>query len=367
METKKLFKDLQSQTISFLRFPLIVGVLFTHNGSTTVIIPGVEFGIADVALLPVFYYCKNIISLLLVRVPLFFFISGFVFFLNVDSFNRNIYGKKLRTRAKTLLVPYLFWNLLAISVYLIIASLPSLKGFMNNPISLQEVFPSLWARRIIVDGVEQTMPISGQFWFIRDLMVMVISTPIIYFVCKRAKIYGVILLCILWVFDWWVLVPGLSITSLFFFTAGACFSINKRNLIADMGQIRRLSFLLYPLIALVDLFTKQYAFNTFIHQAGMIVGIVFLFNLAAFLLETGKVKVNKFLTAATFFVFAVHMPFLNFPLQKITYMVFKPESDIAITSLYFLNVIIVIIVALVLYYMLRRFLPKFTGIITGGR
>lgn len=161
---------------------------------------------------------------------------------------------------------------------------------MNNPLTLQEIFLSLWAR----GGIGSGFPIAFQFWFIRDLMVMIILTPIIYFICKRAKIYGVLLLCILWFFRWWVNIPGLSILALFFFTAGAYFSINKRNLIVDMDKIKRLSFALYPLLALVDLFTKQYAFNGFIHKVGIVVGIVFVFNFAAFLLKTGKVHVNKF-------------------------------------------------------------------------
>jgi surface polysaccharide O-acyltransferase-like enzyme len=361
--------ELQSKTIDWLRFPLILGVLFIHNEDSFIIIPGVEFGINS-ANMPVFYYCSTFFSQVLgrVAVPLFFFISGFLFFLNMDSFNRNIYGKKLRTRTKTLLVPYLFWNLLVISFFLIIGVVPALNRFVNNSVNLQNVLSLLWG--ITRDGAEMTYPKAYQFWFIRDLMVTVLLTPIIYFVCKRTKIYGIAFLGILWFFGWWfefVGARGLSSMAIFFFTAGAYLSINKRNLIDDMGKVKRLSFALYPLLALVDLFTKQYAFNDLIHNAGIIIGIVFVFNLAAFLLKTGKVKVNKFLSVASFFVFAVHEPILLTSLRKITYMILKPETDIVITSLYFLNVIIVVLVALVLYYMMRHFFPKFTGIITGGR
>jgi surface polysaccharide O-acyltransferase-like enzyme len=362
-------KDLQSNVINFLRFPLIVGVVFIHNTSSTVAIPGMEFGYVEN--LSVFYVCSQLFSQILgrVAVPLFFFLSGFLFFQNIDGFTKQDYLRKLKTIWKTLLIPYLFWNITVLFIYYIAQNIPTLDMWFNHKAdyNFQYILGSLWG---LPNETGMTYPRAYQFWFIRDLMVAVVLTPVIYFFIRKAKVYGVLLLGVLWFFNWWfdvVEVRGLSIVAVFFFTAGAWFGSNKRNITDDMGKVRYWSFALYPLLVIADLWTKNDAANPFIHNAGIIAGIVFWVNLVAHLLMTGKIHVNRFLLSSAFFLFAVHDPFLLTPLRKILYVVFNPQSDLLITALYFLIVLVTVLIALGLYYMLKRFLPTFTAIITGGR
>jgi surface polysaccharide O-acyltransferase-like enzyme len=358
-------KDLQSDVIAFLRFPLIVGVVFIHNYAPTVTIPGMEFGSTEN--LPVFYVCSELFTQVLgrVAVPLFFFISGFLFFLNIDGFTKQDYLKKLRSRRRTLLIPYLFWNITVLLVYCIAQSIPALDAWFNHKVSYtpQYLLESLW-------GGGNSMPIAYQFWFIRDLMVAVVLTPVIYFYIRKTGIYGVALLGALWFSDClfhFIGSYGLNIVVVFFFSAGAWFGIHKRNLIEEMGKVKRWAYTLYPLLVFADLLTKQYAVNPFIHNVGIVAGIVFWINIVAHLLKTGTVGVNRVLVSAAFFVFAVHEPFMGTPIRKIIYAAFNPQSDGLITALYFLIVIVTVLIALGLYYVLRRFLPKFTALITGGR
>ena len=94
--------NLQSQTINWLRFPLIVLVVFIHNqGKGTslsdVIIPWGAMQGTD-------YY--NLLRLFItsvfarIAVPTFFIISGYLFFIKIDSFNYRIYKSKIRQRIK---------------------------------------------------------------------------------------------------------------------------------------------------------------------------------------------------------------------------------------------------------------------------
>jgi surface polysaccharide O-acyltransferase-like enzyme len=365
-------KDLQSDVINFLRFPLIVGVLFIHNTTTTIPMPGgMEFGNAEN--MPVFYICSELFSQILgrVAVPLFFFISGFLFFRNIDGFTTQDYLKKLKSRGKTLLTPYLFWNITVLLIYYIAQNVPALDMWFNEKAdyNFQYVLKSLWGRTSD-EIIGMPSPRAYQFWFIRDLMVAVVLTPVIYFFIRKAKVYGVLLLGVLWFFNWWfsfVGARGLSIVAVFFFTAGAWFGSNKRNLIDDMGKVKHWAYALYPLLVMADLLTKEYAVNPFIHNAGIIAGIVFWVNLVAHLLRTGKVSVNRFLVSSAFFLFAIHDPLLLSKIRKVLYVMLNPQSDWLITALYFLNVLIVVLIALGLYYLLKRFMPKFTAIITGGR
>jgi flagellar biogenesis protein FliO len=48
-------------------------------------------------------------------------------------------------------------------------------------------------------------------------------------------------------------------------------------------------------------------------------------------------------------------------------MIFNPQSDISITALYFIIVLVAVLIVLGLYWLLKRFMPGFTAIITGGR
>ena len=111
----------------------------------------------------------------------------------------------------------------------------------------------------------------------------------------------------------------------------------------------------------------EYDYNFFIHRIHTFVGIVFVFNLVAYLFEKDMIKPTKFLGAASFFLFATHAPFLMPMFRKINFILFNPQSDWAFTVLFIVNTVLTVFAALGVYYLLKRFLPTFTGIITGGR
>lgn len=99
-----------SLTIDFLRFPLIVGVVFIHNYIVKTELHGVPLStLLNEWTIGLFYAFSQVVSR--VCVPLFFFISGLLFFKGAN-FSWNIYVHKIRRRISTLLVPYLIWNLI---------------------------------------------------------------------------------------------------------------------------------------------------------------------------------------------------------------------------------------------------------------
>ena len=91
-------KDLQFQVISFLRFPLIVAVVFIHSNSGNVVFNGllattnINFFVYE----EVRYYISEIVAR--IAVPTFYFISGFLFWEKTDCFNIGVYMKKLKKR-----------------------------------------------------------------------------------------------------------------------------------------------------------------------------------------------------------------------------------------------------------------------------
>lgn len=84
---------LQSKNIDFLKFPLIVGIVFIHMYSPVVTINGVDLGTNSD--LPLYFTLTNLFSEILARiaVPLFFFMSGFLFFITPGGREKSILKK----------------------------------------------------------------------------------------------------------------------------------------------------------------------------------------------------------------------------------------------------------------------------------
>lgn len=361
------YQELQSKTIDFLRFPLIIGVIFIHNYNPIVEVQGVQLG--NDGYMPFYHVSSELFSHIIasVSVPLFFLISGFLFFLNVD-FSKEIYLHKLRSRIKSLLIPYLFWNISFLLLYYIVSRIPMaenwLKGVEYTP---QFILSSLWGR---ASTTPMTYPIAYQFWFIRDLMVVVVLTPVVYLLIKYTKLYGLALFCMLWYLQWWPAYlqnHGLSITAWFFFYLGAWFSINKKNLAETFGKAAVPVFLLYPILAVWDLYTKGTSYNPYINAAGVLLGILFFFNLTSHYIGKGSWKTNMLLSGSSFFIFAIHDPWLLSQLRKIGFKVLQPQTDGMLTLLYFLIPILVTIIALGIYVLLRRCTPSFIQLVTGRK
>ena len=98
-----------SEVISQLRLPLIVLVTFAHSYGG--VAPGYSLigsGWDSYEVLKLFVSQ----TLVKVVVPVFFMISGYLFFRNVETWSLQVYWGKIRRRLWTLLLPYVAWNLL---------------------------------------------------------------------------------------------------------------------------------------------------------------------------------------------------------------------------------------------------------------
>ena len=135
-----------SEVISQLRLPLIVLVTFAHSYG------GVAPGYSLIGSgWDSYEVLKLVVSQTLVKVvvPVFFMISGYLFFRNYTPAD---FLKKLRTRLRSLLVPYLLWNaIFAAAWYLAIKFIP------NQYISDQYPFDSILDVTIqaIINGIHR--------------------------------------------------------------------------------------------------------------------------------------------------------------------------------------------------------------------
>lgn len=357
------YNDLQSKTISFLRFYLMIGVVFIHIFPDTIfesmnLIPSQK---------PIFYYTTRLFSFILpkVSVPLFFFISGFLFFYNI-KFTKYIYLKKLTSRIKTIFIPYMIWITFFLSLYI----------FIQNFLQYSIFTPNNYLKNILLDfsftdylhayGVGEIYPFVGQFWFIRNLIVFIIITPFLFFIIKKLKYFYLLLIGIMWFFNCFPKYNYEVLNPLFFFSLGCYYSIYKKNIIIEFKNLFHISIFLYTAFIIFSIFTIYKSFGLYIINLSILSGIIFFFSIVSIMIEKKYIKINIFLLSSTFFLFATHSHLTIF-IKKVFLRFIKYDNDIFLTISYFILVIITVFISLILYYFLNKFFPKFSNLITGGR
>ena len=352
---------ISSERLNLLRFPLIVGVVFIHAYGTDVGMANARIGMAQSGYLAQFI--QDIVSdgLARVAVPLFFMMSGYLFFLGFE-WSLDGYKRKLRKRVNTLLIPFLFWNSLALLLFAIAQSLPATRVYFsgeNTPIASFGLYDYLNA----LLGISQS-PIALQFWFIRDLMLMVLLVPVLQLILKKIPTIFLGVIALIWFFGIWPIYTPSSVA--FFFYVGTSLAFSGRSLFT-VDRYGNIFLCVYIAILLLDALTKGNEFNGYIHRIGILFGIVSALYVTRLVLKFNKLRSSLLWTSGcSFFVFAVHNPSLVV-LRKVSYRFLKPESDMAVLALYFSVPIITIAVAIVLHVILKAVAPKLLSVISGGR
>lgn len=208
------------EIISNLRFPLTVLVLMIHARFLSLSGGGYNITIADY---PVYWNISYYITEILARiaVPSFFIFSGFLFFNNIDHFNFTIYRTKIKKRIRSLLIPYLFWNAVVVMFYYLQQTFaPSLAGNTHNLVvnyNIDDWVHAFW-----------TDPISYPLWYVRDLMIVCVISPVIYFLIKRSGLIFPLLMLVLWLFRIDLLIRG-DVEAVAFFSFGSFMSLKDNN------------------------------------------------------------------------------------------------------------------------------------------
>ena len=357
-----IIDNASSERLNLLRFPLIVGVVFIHAYWSEV---GLSYGAIGVAHTEsIAEFVMNIISQGVARiaVPLFFLMSGYFFFLDF-SWSAHTYKIKLLHRVKTLLVPFLIWNIFNLILYAVAQNLPSSQGLFsgkNAAIATYDMFDYTNA----IFGITRS-PISYQFWFIRDLMVLVMLAPLIYLIIQVVPKIFLVVVYGLWFSNIWpVYVP--SVGALAFFYAGSYFASSGISLFS-LDRYGFVVTLLYLFILVVDTLSKGALYNSYVHLIGIIFGIVSVLYLTRILRRLdGTKKTLLFLSGCSFFVFAAHEPLLVF-IKRLIFNRLGLNSDSMIIITYITIPIFVITTCVLLYYGMKHIAPRFLSIISGGR
>lgn len=206
-----------SNLITNLRFPLIFLVVMIHSRSTMIDSGYVKENFT--LFQTVSYFISNIVAG--IAVPIFFIISGFLC-VSSDKLTFNDYGKLLKKKIRTLLVPYLIWNLIVELFYFLyqaIFQVSSSSRKLVTDYSLSDFVLDFW-------NGNSGLPICYQMWFVRDLFVCIVFSFFLFPLVRKMCVI-VVLFLLLWLFGVRTNIDGLSMDSITFFSLGIALRINK--------------------------------------------------------------------------------------------------------------------------------------------
>ena len=139
----------------------------------------------------------------------------------------------------------------------------------------------------------------------------------------------------------------------------------------DRLQSRAIDLLRYPMAVLVVMY-KNYTAYQELRFNWLVFNIYITCIMGATLALAGKLAEMPIadrliqLSPASFYLYAAHILWL-YPLRDYLLRVTAPASDVTVILFYFAFITFHCTVVTSLYFLMRRFLPKTTAVLTGGR
>ena len=341
-----------SRSIETLRFPLILLIICLHcYTSTSAVTRGHD----------IYFRLIYPVSLWMgeTGVPAFFFISGLLFF-----YSKKTFLQKIESRFHTLLIPYLFFNALILCGYLCLMHFGKSIIILGKDLAdytLIDYIRAFWDRGVWDHG--NGSPMLCPLWYIRNLMILVIISPIIFYIVKYTKLLFPVFFGLLWInaHD-----SAYTFQSLTMFSLGAYFSICDKNPIEVFDKYMRLFVSAFLFLAFVDflhLFVPV-PFALPFHRLSLVTNTFFCISFLGEFLYRHHLY-SSFLSKSAFFVFCIHYPFVT-NLRPIFTMM-NGQSDIIHVFLYLGSVIGVTILCVLVFVLLKRMMPGLVNVVTGNR
>lgn len=343
---------LQSEIIEFLRFPLILGVVFIH----LIVIPLSENGYNGNC--PIYFTVTELLGYVYGRagVPFFFLINGYFFFHNLPALTFQNYIRKLRSRCRTQLIPFLTWGAIFVTSYIII--------FPHEEMSVKYIVSCLLGDSDIYSFT--AYPIAAyQLWFLRDLIAMAIISPLIYLSVKYGKEVVVVLWGLLYVHGDTIPVIGyygLSTIALFFFSLGCYLAIQHKNIITEAMRVRTIIFIALPLLIIAQFTAKTTIYAEMFQRATSPFTLAAVLIIASKIVSTHKFSTTKFLAGGSFMLYALHVPYWDMATQELT-VYLGSISDIYATICYLLSAVVITAASYTMYAIIKSFTPSLAPIL----
>jgi succinoglycan biosynthesis protein ExoH len=359
-------KDTLSQTINFARISLIVGLVFLHyewfpNARIS------PFRGLDPTQNQIATFVQSFVLFFFFSVvPLLSMISGWLFF-SFRSDAAAALRSRMGRRFASLYLPLVFWNALFLAILLLLFQLnPSHQLLAEMNIDLGSAGPLDYVNAVFAVTEH---PIGFQFWFVRDLFVTVLVSPILWLLLSRAPLLGAVLLGCAWLIghDLWIFFRA---DVVFFFYLGGW--IRQRGFPVEIGARATMVFLaayvamcvartLAPYVVDGDPFILQVA------TRGMrLIGVLACWGLFQRIAPTPIGGLVARFGGLAFFLHAAHFPLIA-EVKLILWNLLPAETQVWMLVHYVVSVLITVALGIGLGLLLTRSAPKAFALLNGGR
>ena len=277
--------------VDLLKVILTVGIVFRHAE-----LVGMEGRSAAFDV-----FSRGMMGLTSVCVPLFFVLSGFLYFYKVPARpDARYFLNKSRKRVFSLVIPYLIANCFAFVCYWL--------AYRYAPSMMSGFFGDDWKHPLFVFW---TGPVNLSLWFIRDLIIACLMAPFFYLLVRYTRVWGVLALGAVWIF-----VGGSHWYNIWFAIGAWAAVCQGGNFARWIGSIR--------------------------------------------------CRVPAYAAAWCFFIYLYHY-ILIIALKKTLIAVLDPSSVWTLLGVYLAVALVTTAVLTGLFHLMRKWLPKTTGLLVGGK
>lgn len=303
-----------------------------------------------------------------IAVPGFFAMSGYLFFKDSDRIvDLAYFVKKWKKRISSLLIPFLLWNTIYYIIYVIIGKAGTDANSLFNGVALNKYNPV--------------------FWYLRELLVLTVLTPIIYILLKN-KNAALSVLCLSFISAvFYDLLPYHIVNedALFYYMTGAFASLHlKHSVETENAKWKKVFILALMAFAIFDFICTVCEGRLRMILSGTIggraAGYIMLFSLIN-LISSRTSKASKVSSETNcksdkagdvpafmqfnFLIYALHYLEIRFfrLLFKAVGMGFIVTESVG----FLLMPIFCTAVSVAVGIIMKRYIPKTYRILTGGR
>jgi hypothetical protein len=345
-----------SRTIMVANLIAIIMIIAIHYSTQShVVVNGIALGWN--------YLTQEFLTSGLARsaVPYFALISGFFLFSQFSE--HRSYRKLLISRFYTLMLPYILATTL---IFLSIALAKLLKGDTSF-FHIKTVFYGIFIR-----------PLSGQFWFLRDLCLLVVISPLLLPKSRLLQYTFGLSFFVLWLLelqiaptfgDWYIM----NIETLFFFYLGGQLSYRSEilnSIVDSSAKCMAVTFLLLFVVLITRIYidptmnlwyanVDKFNFSSLLlYKMTIICGIICLIQFSSIFHNNTRLI---YLSGLTFFAFLFHFTPLNFLIIRLSDMIVAKEFG------FYLSFPAATVTVFTMAHLMATKVPRLYGILCGGR
>lgn len=349
-------------TFSWMRFPLIVGVVLAHCNLVALL----KAWYGSSPSLPIwttFIFEQAYIYIFPARVPTLFFISGYFFFRGNQQYDKTFYVRKYKRRVHSLLIPYILWNAIALLLIWIRHTVQFHSNITEGPHPTLLYYLTGFWDFIYNKGYTANAPL----WFMRDLIVVSLCAPLLHHILQKKNwILSLPLMAIFLIAKKEIPFCGFNIEAFFYFSIGATLAIHKADVTRIPNPIGIACLIQYLPSSYFLLGLQEQLWYTATSIIATFIKTIAIIYLVTLLFRKNIISITTRLTQNSFFVFAFHGIVIG-PIIKILYILAGGNNPFVLLGIFIIAPTITITLAFAVRQILLRHFPLLGNLLSGNR